>query len=82
MIAESSFVRTGAVTRFSARLYGAAHESAIMFSLEDPGSAEDLHRARAVHGEDSDLQAIDKERFLLLVRGDLARGCRELEEAA
>jgi hypothetical protein len=53
-----------------------------MFSLEDPGSAEDLHRARAVHGEDSDLQAIDEERFLLLVRGDLARGCRELEEAA
>jgi hypothetical protein len=66
----------------SVRLYGAAHESAIMFALEEPGSVEDLHHARAVWGADSDIQAIYAERFLLLVTGENARGHRELEVAA
>jgi hypothetical protein len=70
------------IARFSVRFYGAAHESAVMFALEEPRDAEDLHHARAMHGEDSDLQAIDEGRFLLLVRGTLARGRRELEGAA
>ncbi len=42
-------------------------QGAIMQDLREHGAAEDLHKARAVWGAASEVEAVDENRFVLLV---------------
>jgi hypothetical protein len=40
----------------------------ILYDLQEPGAAEDLHYARAVWQRDSDIEALDEDHFILILR--------------
>lgn len=40
----------------------------VLFDLRDPSAVEELHRQRAVWQGDSDIEALDGDHFLLVVR--------------
>ena len=40
----------------------------VLFDLRLPGAAERLHRERAVWQEQSDIEALDKDHFVLIVQ--------------
>jgi hypothetical protein len=46
---------------------------AILFDVSDPDEAEALHHARAVWQGASDIEALDEDRFILIVRPGGAR---------
>jgi hypothetical protein len=43
-------------------------EVRMLFDLRTPGSAELLHRGRAVWQERSDIEALDEDHFVLIIR--------------
>jgi hypothetical protein len=45
----------------------------VLFSLREPGAAEELHHARAAWQDRSDIEALDEDHFLLIVRASRAR---------
>lgn len=50
-------------------------EIGILFDLRLPGSAERIHRERALWQERSDIEALDKDHFILVIRpGGADRG--------
>jgi hypothetical protein len=40
----------------------------VLFDLRIPDAAEELHHARAAWQEDSDIEALDEDHFILIVR--------------
>jgi hypothetical protein len=48
-------------------------EVAVLFDLRIPGVAERLHRERAVWQEDAEIEALDQDHFVLMVRPGGAR---------
>jgi hypothetical protein len=52
-------------------------EARILFDLRIPGSADQLHRERAVWQERSDIEALDEDHFVLIIRaGSDSAGAR------
>jgi hypothetical protein len=47
-------------------------EVRILFDLRIPGSAERIHRERALWQEQSDIEALDIDHFILIIRPDAA----------
>jgi hypothetical protein len=46
----------------------------VLFDLRIPGAAEELHHARAVWQQDSDIETLDEDHFVLVLRpGGAAR---------
>jgi hypothetical protein len=45
----------------------------VLFDLREPGAAQDLHQARGVWQEDSDIEALDEDHFALLLRRSAGR---------
>jgi hypothetical protein len=43
----------------------------VLFDLRDAGAVEELHRARAVWQDQSDIEALDEDHFILIVRPGL-----------
>jgi hypothetical protein len=44
-----------------------------LFDLRVPKAVEELHRGRAIWQEDSDIEALDEDHFILIVRPGAAR---------
>jgi hypothetical protein len=44
-----------------------------LFDLRQPEAVEQLHRGRAIWQEDSDIEALDEDHFILVVRPGAAR---------
>ncbi len=56
------------------QLYPSSSEGmVVIFDLRLPGAAERLHRERAVWQEESDIEALDKDHFVLIVQAGGAR---------
>jgi hypothetical protein len=47
-------------------------EVRILFDLRIPGSAERIHHQRALWQERSDIEALDEDHFILVIRPDAA----------
>jgi hypothetical protein len=45
----------------------------VLFDLRSPNAVEELHRGRAIWQEDSDIEALDEDHFVLVVRPGAAR---------
>jgi hypothetical protein len=45
----------------------------VLFDLREPKAGEELHLGRAVWQEDSDIEALDEDHFILIVRPSAAR---------
>ena len=53
---------------------GSRTEICVLFDLRIPGAAEHLHRERAAWQEKSEIEAIDKNHFVFVVRPGGGRG--------
>ena len=60
-----------------ARLYPTGDEALItLYDLRNPEAVEQLHRGRAIWQEDSDIEALDEDHFVLVVRPGALVGSR------
>jgi hypothetical protein len=58
------------VTAPPLRLYSVGHPEylVVMFDLREPGGPAELHRQRAAWAEYTDIEALDEDHFVLIVR--------------